>query len=149
MTDIWSEEKRSEVMSKIRSKDTEPEVKIKEFLDELGVDYQFQEDVNGWDIDFLVGDRTIIEYRSCFWHLCDEHGKIPDSNRDYWGPKLRRNRKRDEEKDGELRKAGYEVEVIWSHDNLGERVEEIVHSSKLGVLEQVTRCVTKSPLSPS
>jgi len=128
VTDIWSKEKRSEVMSKIRGRDTEPEVRIKEFLDELGINYKFQEDVNGWNIDFLVGD-TIIEYRSCFWHLCDEHGKIPKSNQDYWEPKLRKNRERDEEKDRELKEAGYEVEVIWSHDDLGERMEEIIGSS--------------------
>jgi len=135
VTDIWSEEKRSKVMSKIRGKDTEPEVKIKEFLNELGVDYQFQGDVNGWNIDFLVDNRTIIEYRSCFWHLCDEHGKIPKSNRDYWEPKLKKNRERDLKKDEELGKAGYEVEVIWSHDNLGKRMEEIMHSSLRGKVE--------------
>jgi len=128
VTDIWSEEKRSEVMSKIRGKNTKPEAKIRKFLSELGIQFEYQAEVSGWTIDFLVGDSLIIEYRSCFWHLCDEHGSIPKSNRDYWGPKLRKNRERDEEKDGELRKAGYEVEVIWSHDDLGEKMGEIVES---------------------
>jgi len=126
VTDIFSEEKRSEVMSKIRGKNTEPEEKIKEFLDEVGADYEYQADVNGWTVDFLLGDDLVIEYRSCFWHLCEKHGRIPESNRSYWGPKLKGNRNRDGDKDEELRKAGYEVEVIWSHDDLMERMEEVV-----------------------
>jgi len=126
MADIFSEEKRSEVMSKIRGRDTEPEEKIKKFLDEIGADYEYQADVNGWTVDFLLDGSLVVEYRSCFWHFCEEHGNIPKSNRDYWEPKLKGNRERDEEKDRELRKAGYGVEVIWSHDDLGERMGEII-----------------------
>jgi len=128
MTDIFSEEKRSKVMSKIRGRDTEPEKKIKKFLDEIGADYEYQTDVNGWMVDFLLDDSLVVEYRSCFWHLCEEHGSIPKSNRGYWEPKLRGNRERDEEKDEELREAGYDIEVIWSHDDLGERMGEIIET---------------------
>jgi len=128
VTDIFSEEKRSEVMSKIRGRDTEPEEKIKEFLDEIGVDYEYQADVNGWTVDFLLDGDLVVEYRSCFWHFCEEHGSIPKSNRGYWEPKLRGNRKRDGEKDEELREAGYGVEVIWSHDDLVERIGEIIET---------------------
>jgi len=128
MADIFSKEKRSEVMSKIRGRDTEPEERIREFLDGIGVDYEYQADINGWTVDFLLDGSLVVEYRSCFWHLCKEHGNIPKSNRDYWKPKLKGNRKRNGEKDKELREAGYEVEVIWSHDDLGERMEEIVET---------------------
>jgi len=127
LTDIWDEEKRSEVMSRIRGRDTKPELKIKEFLDEIGTDYEYQADINGWTVDFSVGDSLIIEYRSCFWHKhnCGE-SNVPKSNRDYWVPKLEGNRKRDEEKDAELRDAGYEVEVVWGCENLEERLGEIL-----------------------
>jgi len=126
VTDIWDEEKRSEVMSRIRSKDTKPELKIKEFLDEIGTDYEYQADIDGWIVDFLVGDDLVIEYRSCFWHKhgCGE-SNIPKSNRDYWVPKLEGNRERDEEKDTKLRDAGYEVEVVWGCEGLEERLGEI------------------------
>jgi len=107
VTDIWDEEKRSEVMSRIRSKDTKPELKIKEFLDEIGTDYEYQADIDGWIVDFLVGDDLVIEYRSCFWHKhgCGE-SNIPKSNRDYWVPKLEGN-------EGEGRGEGYEAEGRW------------------------------------
>jgi len=132
VTDIFSKEKRSEIMSKIRGRDTEPEEKIKEFLDRADIDYEHQAEVGGWTVDFLLDGNLIVEYRSCFWHLCEEHGSIPKSNRGYWEPKLKGNRKRDRKKDDELREAGYEVEVIWSHDDLAERLGEITETFREG-----------------
>nr|QBN22391.1 very-short-patch mismatch repair endonuclease [uncultured archaeon] len=143
MTDIWSEEKRSEVMSKIRGKDTKPELEIRRLLAKENIEYIPQAEVCGWTVDFLIpnaepkgilsgeaeGPPLILEYRSCFWH---KHGcgksNTPKSNRDYWIPKLERNKERDTEKDAELRDAGYEVEVIWGCEDLGGRMEEIIES---------------------
>jgi DNA mismatch endonuclease (patch repair protein) len=59
--------------------------------------------------------RTIIEVRGCFWHqhpgCIDSH--IPKSRRQYWGPKLARNQRRDEENGRELRGLGWRVCVVW------------------------------------
>jgi DNA mismatch endonuclease (patch repair protein) len=126
LTDIFPPEKRSEIMSRIRSHGTKPELRVKELLDRLGVEYVYQAKVLGWSVDFLVPDRgLIIEYRSCFWHL---HGcrfsRLPKSRQEYWIPKLTRNRERDRRKDAELENAGYRVFVIRDCD-FEEKLEEL------------------------
>jgi DNA mismatch endonuclease (patch repair protein) len=59
--------------------------------------------------------RRIIEVRGCFWHqhpgCIDSH--IPKSRVRYWRPKLRRNKQRDEDNSGKLRKLGWHVCVVW------------------------------------
>jgi len=127
MADIMSGEDRSRTMSRIRGKDTEPELKLMDMLESAKVEFDYQAEVEGHKVDFLLPKRKlVIEYRSCFWHLCEEHGNIPDSNREYWESKLKKNRERDEEKDEELRKKGYKVEIIWGHDDMAGRLQEIL-----------------------
>jgi DNA mismatch endonuclease (patch repair protein) len=126
LTDMFPPEKRSEIMRRIRSHGTKPELRVKALLDELGVGYVYQAEVLGWSVDFLVpGRRLVIEYRSCFWH---GHGcrfsRVPKSRREYWVPKLERNRERDLRKDRELESAGYRVFVIRDCD-FRERLEEL------------------------
>jgi len=143
MTDTVSEEKRSEIMSRIRGRDTEPEQEIRRLLAKENIEYIPQAEVCGWTVDFLIpnaepkeilsgeagGPPLVLEYRSCFWHKHDcGKSNIPKSNRDYWIPKLEKNKERDTEKDAELRKAGYEVEVIWGCEDLEERVGGIIES---------------------
>jgi len=126
LTDVFPPEKRSEIMRRIRSYGTRPELRVKELLDRLGVKYVYQAKVLGWSVDFLVPDRDlIIEYRSCFWHL---HGcrfsRLPKSKQEYWIPKLARNKERDKKKDMELETAGYRVFVIRDCD-FEEKLKEL------------------------
>jgi DNA mismatch endonuclease (patch repair protein) len=118
VTDIFPPEKRSEIMRRIRSSGTGPELRVKELLERLGVEHVYQARVLGWSVDFLVpGRRLVIEYRSCFWHA---HGcrfsRVPKSRLEYWVPKLERNRERDRRKDAELESAGYAVFVMRDCD---------------------------------
>jgi DNA mismatch endonuclease (patch repair protein) len=59
--------------------------------------------------------KRIVEVRGCFWHqhegCIDSH--IPKTRRDYWRPKLKRNRQRDEENGRKVRKLGWRVLVLW------------------------------------
>lgn len=52
----------------------------------------------------------------CFFHLCPKHGRIPDSNRDYWEPKLLGNVRRDARSRRALRRMGFAVWRFWEHD---------------------------------
>jgi DNA mismatch endonuclease (patch repair protein) len=118
VTDVFPPEKRSEIMRRIRSSGTRPELRVKELLERLGVEHVYQARVLGWRVDFLVpGRRPVIECRSCFWH---SHGcrfpRTPESRREYWVPKLERNRERDRRKDAELESAGYAVFVVRDCD---------------------------------
>jgi DNA mismatch endonuclease (patch repair protein) len=126
LTDVFPPEKRSEIMRRIRSYGTKPELRVKELLDRLGVKYVYQAKVLGWSVDFLLPDRgLIIEYRSCFWHW---HGcrfsRLPKSRQEYWIPKLARNKERDKKKDMELEATGYRVFVIRDCD-FEEKLKEL------------------------
>ena len=79
----------------------------------------------GWSLhSALVGkpDFYFARYRiavfvdGCFWHGCPKHGRKPGSNRDYWLPKLHRNRQRDIAVQRALSGAGWTVLRLWEHD---------------------------------
>jgi len=126
--DVFPPEKRSRIMSRIRSKHTKPEERLAELLDSLGVRYVRYARILGHTVDFYVPDRKlVIEYRSCFWHFCPIHGKIPETNRGYWERKLKRNRERDLELERLLAENGYRLLVIWSHDE--KRMDELVRGT--------------------
>ena len=132
-TDVFPPEVRRRVMSRIRSRGTRPEREIMALLDGMGVEYEYQARVGRWRADFLIPDRRlIIEYRSCFWHLCPVC--YPDGppvkggilGRGWWAEKLRKNRERDLRKEREWRAMGYRVEVIWGHEDVRARLREIL-----------------------
>jgi len=62
------------------------------------------------------GERLALFVDGCFWHGCPQHGRKPKSNRSYWLPKLRRNRKRDLEVGKLLRGKGWKVLRLWEHE---------------------------------
>ena len=114
--DKLTAERRSQNMSRIRSRDTSPEMIVRRLVHGMG--YRFRLHVAGLpgkpDI-VLAKWKAIIDVRGCFWHqhrgCIDSH--IPKSRRQYWGPKLLRNQRRDEENGRKLRKLGWRVCVVW------------------------------------
>jgi len=130
-TDVFSPEKRRWVMSRIRSKHTKPELEIMRILDSLGVRYEYQAEILGRRVDFLIPDRRlVIEFRDCFWHNCPLHGRKVKGGimgAEWWARKLERNRQRDRELEEVLAKNGYRLLVIWEHDR--RRMEEIIRGA--------------------
>jgi len=71
--------------------------------------------------DFIFQkERLAIFVDGCFWHFCPKHGRNPNTNRDYWLPKLRRNQERDKAVKQNLSKAGWIVLRFWEHELLDE-----------------------------
>ena len=138
MSDVFPPEKRREVMRRIRSRGTKPELEIREILDEMGVRYVYQAKLRlggrRRTVDFLIPDRRlVIEYRSCFWHGCPIHYKGVKGGilgGGWWGRKIERNRRRDRELEELLRKHGYGLIVIWGHDR--KRMREILEGALRG-----------------
>lgn len=120
MADVFEKGKRSEVMSKIRSTGTKPEEQLALIVrEQLG--HRWRIDRNRADLpgrpDIVVpGLKLIFELDGCFFHQCPRHGRIPDSNRDYWEPKLDRNVQRDRSNRRRLRADGWSVWRFWEHD---------------------------------
>lgn len=106
-----------------RSRDTAPELALRRLLHRQGLRYRVHlAPIRGLrrTVDIVFGPaRTIVEVRGCFWHGCDEHGTTPRANAEWWAAKIERNRRRGAETEALLRSAGWEVIVVWEHEDPG------------------------------
>ena len=114
--DVFSPEKRSQVMSRIRSKDTKPEKIIRSILHKLGFRFRInRKDLPGKPDIVLPKYRTVIFVHGCFWHQ-HEGCKIaskPKSSSEYWKVKFTKNIERDKKNQEKLKLMGYRVIIIW------------------------------------
>lgn len=107
---------RSENMSRIRGKNTRPEMVVRRALWAAGLRYRLHEKKLPGHPDLVFPSRrTVVFVHGCFWH-CHEgckHFRIPKTRTDWWVAKLERNVARDKEACTKLRAAGWRVIVIW------------------------------------
>ena len=106
-------------MSRIRGKDTKPELLVRSILHRLG--YRFT--VSGPNNKKLPGKPdivlpkwgTVVFVHGCFWHGHDRcpSFRLPTTRRAFWQEKIANNRKRDARAARELRQLGWNVVVIW------------------------------------
>jgi len=103
-------------MSRIRSKNTKPEILVRKKLYESGIRYRVHvADLPGRPDIAIKKYNLIVEVRGCFWHghkKC-KFSSSPKSNVSYWTDKIKRNKKRDLKNFKELHKKGFKVFVIW------------------------------------
>jgi DNA mismatch endonuclease (patch repair protein) len=103
-------------MSRIRSKDTRPEVGTRSAVHALGIRFRKHvDDLPGKPDLANRKKRWAILVHGCFWHSHQgcQLASNPKSNKDYWTEKLRRNRARDQEKIAALEKMGFRVLIVW------------------------------------
>ena len=105
----------SKVMRANRRKNTGPEITLRRALREAGLSgYRLQWKVPGRPDIAYPGRKVAIFVNGCFWHMCPRCDlPLPRSNRDYWIPKLRRNKERDSEKREALEETGWTVITVW------------------------------------
>jgi DNA mismatch endonuclease (patch repair protein) len=113
--DKISKEKRSELMSAIRSKNTKPEVALRKTLFAKGCRYRIHYGALKIDIAFPK-KKVAIFVDGCFWHGCPLHSHLPKSNKEYWVPKLTKNKIRDIETTKQLENEGWLVLRFWEHE---------------------------------
>ncbi|MCU0849524.1 MAG: very short patch repair endonuclease [Spirochaetes bacterium] len=114
--DHFSKEKRSDIMSKIRSTGTKPEQKVVKWFKKRG--YKLTKNIKDLpgkpDIVFK-NSNLILFVHGCFWHHhknC-KRATIPKSNKKYWLPKINQNIKRDISTANKLRRLGWHVAAVW------------------------------------
>jgi DNA mismatch endonuclease (patch repair protein) len=115
MTDIYSKNKRSEIMSHISNRETKQEIIVRKFLFSKGFRYRKNvKTLSGKPDIVLPKYKTIIFIHGCFWHghKC-KRGKLPENNRNFWLTKIRGNAKRDKQNVIKLKKLGWKVITIW------------------------------------
>ena len=114
--DSLTPERRSWNMSRIRGKDTGPEILVRSMLHRLGYRFRLnRKDVPGKPDIVLPKYRTAIYVHGCFWHRHADCrlAYTPKSNPDFWNKKFARNVERDAEVTAKLQAAGWKQITIW------------------------------------
>lgn len=139
IVDIYSEQKRSEIMSKIRGKETKPEIIVRKFLFSKGFRYRINDARYPGKPDIVLPKyHTVIFVHGCFWHGHEncKASKLPQTNSDFWEEKIGRNVERDRDNIEALKSMGWKVIVVWDceikakknrEERLKSLVDEIVH----------------------
>ena len=124
-------------MSAQRARDTGIELALRRRLHSRGLRFRLHRKIAAAgnlrpDIVFPT-EKVAIFVDGCFWHLCPEHGSLPDANHEWWEGKLRANVARDHRQNEVLLSNGWAVLRIWEHEDLSaaaDTVEELVRSRR-------------------
>ncbi len=114
--DSLSPAERSEIMARVRSKDTRPELIVRKLVFALGYRYRLHgKNLPGRPDMVFKNRRKVIFVHGCFWH---RHARcalarLPKSRLDFWLPKLEGNKLRDRRNLRALAKEGWKVLTIW------------------------------------
>jgi DNA mismatch endonuclease (patch repair protein) len=115
MADTLSRTERSERMSRIKSRDTKPELFVRKALHENGFRFRLhRRDLPGRPDIVLPKYNAVVFVQGCFWHAhhCQQ-GRIPGTRSKFWKAKFEGNQKRDARNTRALRSAGWRVYTIW------------------------------------
>lgn len=138
---------RSEQMSRIRSRDTKPEMLVRRALHAAGLRYRLHaRDLPGRPDLIFRRARLAVFVHGCFWHQhpgC-ERARTPISRREYWIPKFEGNVLRDKRNVAALKASGWTVLVIWECETcnrgkivtLVEHIKAVVASKGPGLIKQ-------------
>lgn len=116
MGDVFTPEKRSAVMRRVKGRDTAPEMKVRRLLRGAGISYRLGGcGLPGRPDVVMKGRRIALFVHGCFWHGhdCPRGARQPRSNADYWIAKIDRNRARDDRVTAELQAQGWRVLTLW------------------------------------
>jgi DNA mismatch endonuclease (patch repair protein) len=133
MGDVFTPEKRSEIMARVKSRGNRAtELRLIEIFSEYKI--------KGWrrraplfgnpDFIFRV-PRLAVFVDGCFWHSCPIHGSIPETNRAFWTAKLERNSSKDRAVAESLQARGWYVLRLWQHElrnpqRIADRVKQAI-----------------------
>lgn len=116
MADVHSKETRSYNMSRIRSKDTKPEMLVRKFLHKNGFRYRlYVKTLPGKPDIVLPKYKTVIFIHGCFWHGHEgcKKAALPTTRREWWEEKIGRNIKNDINTEAALKAANWNIIIIW------------------------------------
>ncbi|WP_417623566.1 very short patch repair endonuclease [Paremcibacter congregatus] len=107
---------RSKVMSRVRSKNTKPELLVRHLLFSHGYRYRIHcKDLPGCPDIIFSARKKVIFVNGCFWHGhdCKRGARIPKTNMEYWLKKIQGNVKRDKINIKDLENLGWSVCRVW------------------------------------
>lgn len=127
MADVHSKETRSYNMSRIRSKDTSPELLVRKFLHSKGFRYTLHnKNLPGKPDIVLPKYNTIIFVQGCFWHGHRDckYASIPKTRTEWWQKKIDTNKANDEKAQKLLKKEGWKIINVWGCDLKKQKMEK-------------------------
>lgn len=138
MADRLTKEKRSELMSHIRSVNTKPEIALRHALWRLGFRFRVNlKSLPGSPDIVLPKHRTVIFVHGCFWHGHKDCkiSHVPQTNTEFWQAKVARNKERDEEVWRQLEAKGWFVIIVWECELAKARFDGVVDKVATEILE--------------
>jgi DNA mismatch endonuclease, patch repair protein len=128
---------RSEQMSRIRGKNTDPERRLRSALWKAGLRYRVHAETPVGQPDVVFPRRRIAVFiDGCFWHGCPRHYVRPRSHTDHWEGKLLENVARDRQQTLTLEALGWSVIRVWEHE-VYETLKDVVSRIRLTFEEEV------------
>jgi DNA mismatch endonuclease (patch repair protein) len=112
--DTITKAQRSKLMSRIRSKDTKPEMAVRSLVHRMGYRYRLHDKKLPGSPDLVFTSRAkVIFVHGCFWHMHRTCYHIPKVRRGFWKAKLENNAARDKRTRQKLNRMGWQSRVIW------------------------------------
>ena len=125
--DIYSREKRSDIMARVKATDSTPELTVRRLLHSLGYRYRLhRNNLPGKPDIVLTKHKSVIFVNGCFWHHhkgCKK-SKLPETNANFWRKKILDNMARDKRTILELGKTGWKVLVLWECQVKSSKLQE-------------------------
>jgi DNA mismatch endonuclease Vsr len=127
MPDIYDEEKRSDIMRRVKNKNTIPEMIIRKILTEMGYKYRLSTKRLHCNPDIVFPSKNkVIFINGCFWHGHNcKRGHLPESNREFWKQKIGKNIERDQVNYSECDKEGWLYLTIWQCEIKSANIDSI------------------------
>jgi DNA mismatch endonuclease, patch repair protein len=126
--DVFDKKKRSWAMSRVKSKDTLPEMRVRSALHRMGLRFRLHDKSLPGSPDLVfAGRKTVLFVHGCFWHqhMGCPHSKRPTTNSAFWEKKLNRNMQRDMENVENLEGLRWKVIIVWECEINNQKMMEV------------------------
>lgn len=133
MVDTVTSEQRSWNMSRIKGKNTNPELLLRSLLHKEGFRFRLhRKDLPGTPDIVLPMYRTVIFVHGCFWHRHPRcrNATMPSSRLEFWAEKFKQNIERDARNCAALELAGWKVYIVWECELRSEKQETLQRLSE-------------------
>jgi DNA mismatch endonuclease (patch repair protein) len=137
MADVMTKRQRSLNMAHVRSKDTKLEMSIRKNLWQANLrGYRLHFRIEGKPDLVFVKEKVAIFIDGCFWHACPICYKEPETHKEYWESKMKRNIERDLAVNKSLSGSGWSVVRVWEHE---------IKESQKAVIERIKDELKREP----